>query len=109
MFTPILCYLILIYTLPCSFAVNSVESEDDSVIDLSHLGSRLYGRPKIVVQQARVLSENFGNPEEKGPYLEGDLLVPRTFARNGVKNEALKWKGGEVPYVISGRFSELAN
>lgn len=45
-----------------------------------------------------------GNPEEQGPYIEGDLILAE--ARNGVTSSDLKWNKGIVPYEIRGSFSE---
>jgi hypothetical protein len=75
---------------------------DDEKIDLSHFDSALFGEPieSNVMNRAR----RFGNPEEHGPYLEGDLLMPT--GRNGVKLESQRWRNGEVPYEIRGSFSE---
>lgn len=46
------------------------------------------------------------NPEEMGDYAEGDILIP-TLARNGVKEETLKWQNGHVPYEIDSSFSKF--
>lgn len=46
------------------------------------------------------------NPEEMGDYAEGDILIP-TLARNGVKEETLKWKNGHVPYEVDSSFSKF--
>jgi hypothetical protein len=74
---------------------------DDEQIDLSDLGDDIYGKP--VVSNARNSRRQYGNPEERGPYLEGDLLNP-TSNRNGIKSESLRWKNREVPYEIGGGF-----
>lgn len=78
------------------------ESKDS--IDLSQLGQDLYGSP--VENNGTITIDPKKNPEEFGPYLEGDLLVP-IKARNGMKSESLRWKNGEVPYIIRGRYSKL--
>lgn len=100
MFTHILCYFYLICTLPLCIRTNSLEEDD--VIDLSHLGSKLFGSPNY--DFANEINED--HPEEQGPYLQGDLLIPRGNQRNGMKSEATRWKNGEIPYVIRGRFSK---
>lgn len=74
--------------------------EEEETIDLKHLGPRLFGKP--IENNGLVINSNF---EEVGPYLEGDLLVP-VSARNGMKSESLRWKKGEIPYIIRGRYSE---
>ncbi|KOB67471.1 Metalloendopeptidase, partial [Operophtera brumata] len=39
------------------------------------------------------------NPEEMGEYGEGDMLIPRgPYARNGVREQALLWTNGHIPY-----------
>lgn len=88
-----------------TFLLGSVfgRPQNDEKIDLSRLGSQLYGNP--VENNGTIVMDPKRNPEEFGPYLEGDLLVP-IHARNGMKNEALRWKNGEIPYVIRGRYSE---
>ena len=45
------------------------------------------------------------NPEEMGPYVEGDLYQPE-LAKNAVKFKSRKWAKGVVPYKISGSFSK---
>ncbi|CAG9807550.1 unnamed protein product [Chironomus riparius] len=49
-------------------------------------------------------TDHFGNPEEQGPYFEGDIIVSneRTF----FTRQAKKWKHGIIPYKISGSFTE---
>lgn len=86
---------------PLHLSMNIVDGDR---IDLSHLGSKLFGKP--VENDGENFGETDENPEEIGPYLEGDLLVP-SEARNGMKAESLRWKNGEVPFEIRGSFSEL--
>lgn len=76
---------------------------DDEQIDLSVLGADIYGKP--VASNARNNRRMYGNPEEKGPYLEGDLLIP-VSNKNGIKSQTLRWKNHEVPYEISNGFSK---
>lgn len=45
-----------------------------------------------------------GNPEEQGPYLEGDIMVPE--ARNGVTSKSQLWDKATVPYELGASFSE---
>ncbi|KAG5682266.1 hypothetical protein PVAND_011630 [Polypedilum vanderplanki] len=106
MFTPVLCCFIIIYTLQQLVFTSPIESEDViDVIDLSHLGARLYGKPDYNFgKEFNTININ-DNPEEKGPYLEGDLLMLQNLSRNGMKNEVLRWKGGEIPYIIRGKFN----
>lgn len=46
-----------------------------------------------------------GNPEEQGPYLEGDIMLPE--ARNGVTSPSQLWEKAIVPYDLSGSFSKF--
>lgn len=77
--------------------------EDDDKIDLSQIGWRLYGKPMDNTHRMHV--ERWGNPEERGPYFEGDLLNPNS-PKNGIKHESYRWKNREIPYEIKGGFSE---
>ncbi|XP_073819300.1 zinc metalloproteinase nas-14 [Musca autumnalis] len=51
------------------------------------------------------------NPEETGPYIEGDIrddnniYRKHAFHRNGILNPSLRWPNGTVPYVIQGSFT----
>lgn len=45
-----------------------------------------------------------GNPEEQGPYFEGDLIM--TEGRNGVTSATQLWTKAKVPFEMSGSFSE---
>lgn len=85
------------------FSINWTQ-QVDNVIDISHLGANLFGKP---IETNKQLSVNGGeNPEERGSYLEGDLLHPSS-TKNGMKAEAYRWKDGIVPYEIRGSYSEL--
>lgn len=75
----------------------------DYVIDLSHYGPRLFGKP--ISSNGSLLVNESVNPEEQGSYLEGDLLHPST-AKNGMKAEAYRWKDGVVPFEIKGSYCE---
>lgn len=46
----------------------------------------------------------YGYPEERGPYPEGDLLIP--VSKNGIKSEAYRWTNGIIPYEIQSGFSK---
>lgn len=87
-----------------SFA-KTLESEEDK-IDLSHLGSRLFGNP--IENDAKTWNDGKGNPEERGSYLQGDLLITLQ-GRNGMKSESLRWKNAEVPFEIHGSFSKFCD
>lgn len=47
----------------------------------------------------------YGNPEERGPYPEGDLVIP--VSKNGIKAEAYRWNNAVIPYEIQSGFSKL--
>ncbi|CAB0014204.1 unnamed protein product, partial [Nesidiocoris tenuis] len=52
-------------------------------------------------------SRTSSNPEELGTYVEGDILFPEShISRNGLSSMSYHWPDGQVPYVISGEFSE---
>lgn len=59
-----------------------------------------------VAYNARMNGGRYGNPEERGPYFEGDMLMP-LGGRSGMKSEAYRWARGEIPYEISEAFSRL--
>lgn len=86
--------------------LNEIET-DDLVIDLTDLDASAYGNP-IEESDTRLLRVDLNNtnPEEIGPYLEGDILIPRPEPRSGMKKKSLRWKNGRVPYVISEDFGE---
>ncbi|XP_059611782.1 hatching enzyme 1.2-like [Phlebotomus argentipes] len=75
-------------------------------IDLSFLGPGIFGVPNEKIGKVLENFANFqGNPEEQGSYLEGDLLIPVSRARNGLVAQATRWPNGVVPYEIQGSFS----
>lgn len=89
---------------------NRIDTDTD-VIDLSQYGSAIFGVP----------SNNTGNrvahydptrdqlnPEEMGEYLEGDILMPPDFARNGLIASSSHWPGAVVPFEITGYFSKYS-
>jgi Astacin (Peptidase family M12A) len=46
------------------------------------------------------------NPEELGPYLEGDMIQTQKQGRNGMIEDIYHWPYGIVPYVINGTFDD---
>lgn len=50
-------------------------------------------------------AEHFGNPEEQGPYFEGDIILP--IGRAFFTRQARKWDDGVIPFEISGSFSKF--
>lgn len=87
-----------------AFAEAFPATQDDDKIDLSFYGKRIYGNPDH--EFGKILNSLEGNPEEQGPYLEGDMLVTKKqLDRNGMKSEATRWKNGVIPYEIRGSFS----
>lgn len=94
------------------FTGNSLNDEEEDIIDLSHLGGDLYGEPDNKtgdIVAAYNPSESNANPEELGNYLEGDMLMPRAMSRNGLTASTAKWPGGVVPYEIRGSFGKHLN
>ncbi|XP_073820038.1 hatching enzyme 1.2-like [Musca autumnalis] len=86
------------------------ETRDPNVFDLSVYGSSLYRIPDYN-KTARLLEEYEAesavvNPEELGPYLEGDILMPQTsvILKNGLVSTATRWPNGIVPYEIGAHF-----
>lgn len=77
--------------------------EDDEKIDISQFGLDLFGKP--IAFNERDFRRQSGNPEERGPYLEGDLLIP-IKSKNGISSQAYRWPNKQIPYEISGRFSK---
>ena len=49
-------------------------------------------------------TEHEENPEEQGPYFEGDIIFPN--ARASLSRPAKKWRKGIIPYEITGSFSK---
>lgn len=84
-------------------------SRDDNVdmIDLSHYGSSIFREPN---NQTGLLLSSYDpntdtrNPEEIGEYLEGDILIPPSQARNGLIAMTSHWPGAIVPFEIRGYF-----
>lgn len=74
----------------------------DEFIDLSHYGMEIFGKP--IKQNSRKNAANHGNAEERGPYLEGDLLIPIN-SKNGIQSQSRRWPKGIIPYEIIGSFS----
>lgn len=69
-----------------------------------------FNKTSYFVTGLRLLeSENAdGNPEEKGSYLEGDILFPIDGSqRNGLVSESYRWPNGHVPFQIKGIYSKL--
>ena len=91
--------------------VNILDEDDDYIIDLSQFGSRIFGSPITSNENGPTGNANFqqsDNPEESGPYLQGDLLIPST-QRNGMRAESYRWRNGEIPFEIKGSFSKFSN
>lgn len=87
----------------CCVVARAVKVDDDK-IDLSHFGLRMFGEP--IPNNERNRARRFGNPEEHGPYLEGDLLIPYE-GRNGISLESARWPNREIPYEIQRGFSKF--
>lgn len=91
-----------------AFEENRLDGDADS-IDLSQYGSSIYRQPSNETGY-RVANYNPDvdglNPEEMGDYLEGDMVVPADFGRNGLIAQSSHWPDGIVPFEISGYFSK---
>lgn len=78
---------------------------DDSVKDVLKLALMIPDNESGV--KVAQWTENMNvNPEELGNYLEGDIMVTESTARNGAKDPKLRWPNRVIPYVIKGNFSE---
>lgn len=83
------------------------EDEDVEMIDLSHYGSSIFREPN---NETGLLVASYDpntdtrNPEEIGDYLEGDILIPPSQARNGLIAITSHWPSAIVPFEISGYF-----
>lgn len=87
---------------------NEVDSDNDFAIDLSEFGAKIYGSPSKAAGEllANVADLNNTNPEELGPYLEGDVLIPRAEPRSGMRAMSYRWSQGRIPFAITGSFSD---
>lgn len=82
------------------------ETPNDDLIDLSHYGLDIFGKP--IAFNSRKKAASHGNAEEKGPYLEGDLLIPIN-SKNGIQSQSRRWPKAQIPYEIIGSFSNYIN
>lgn len=90
------------------YPFNFLDLEDlNEVIDLSSLGPAAYGEPRKESGDAVALwsESSLMNPEEVGSYVEGDILLSSSRARNGVKEQSFLWPKGHIPYLIDGYFN----
>lgn len=90
---------------------NSID-DDATYIDLSQYGKSIFGVPSNKTGQLIASydphSSGF-NPEELGEYLEGDMLMPPDFGRNGLIASSTHWPNGVVPFEISGYFGNSSH
>lgn len=100
----------VIFALFKLFASLPIEDRNTAVsLDLSRFGADIYNTPSELAGRNLkdwTKSGKKGNPEEQGPYFEGDIMLD-VETRNGVILEARKWKDGKIPYEIKGSFSKL--
>lgn len=87
-----------------NFLLHCLAGTPEDFIDLSHYGIDIYGKP--IAHNSRRYAANHGNAEERGPYLEGDLLIPIN-PKNGIQLKSLRWPKGQIPYEIIGSFSNF--
>lgn len=96
--------LVAIFSI-CYLNTLSASPLNDEVIDLSQYGSRMYGFPSEVAGQLVANADlTKSNPEELGPYVEGDILIPRPASKNGIIGESFRWPKGVIPFEISPTF-----
>lgn len=100
------CSILICYSAALPLDDNAIPKfKRNDVIDLSHYGSRMYGVPSEEAGRAVAESDPTKiNPEELGPYVEGDILIPRPAGKNGIIGEAYRWPKGKIPYEISPSF-----
>lgn len=79
-------------------------------IDLPSFGRSLIGTPSTDVGQSLTKwmqsSTRYGNAEEIGSYMEGDILFPNGQSRNGIRPEVFRWPNGHIPFEVRGKFSK---
>ncbi|GBP54866.1 Zinc metalloproteinase nas-14 [Eumeta japonica] len=94
--------------LPAEIDDSENSIDDDGRIDLSYLGSGVFGQPSNDSGAAleQWSESSLMNPEEMGEYAEGDILIPTARGRNGINAESARWPDGIVPYVIEGHFNQ---
>lgn len=86
---------------------NQVDGDLES-IDLSQYGSSIYRIPsnETGYRVANYNPDDGMNPEELGDYLEGDMVMPHDFGRNGLIAASSHWPNGIVPFEINGDYCE---
>ncbi|BES89734.1 metalloendopeptidase activity [Nesidiocoris tenuis] len=105
----LVCVLEAFFDLPY---VGATDSDDIDAVTkhLRVFGDSLYQEPSSEVGDLVNnwdASRTSSNPEELGTYVEGDILFPEShISRNGLSSMSYHWPDGQVPYVISGEFSE---
>jgi hypothetical protein len=76
---------VLIHAFPVDVLIDEPNFNDD-VIDLTRFGDSIYGDPSEEV--GKIVNDwtpdSNVNPEELGTYLEGDMLITNSDARNGI-------------------------
>lgn len=97
--------VIVLHGLVAAFAVAS-PLFDGEEIPTAQYGARMYGLPDLEFgKKLDELDVTQTNPEEIGPYLEGDMLIPGPVPKNGIVGNAYRWPNGRIPYVIAPTFS----
>lgn len=83
-------------------------------MDFSQLGEELYhvekknNSVKLLQEWPSKEDDESMNPEEMGPFVQGDLYQPE-IGKNAVKFKSKKWKYAIVPYKISDKFGKYAS
>lgn len=96
---------VVIFSVCCLYIFAAASPLGNEVIDLSHYGSRIYGFPSEEAgHQLAKANLSKSNPEELGPYVEGDILIPRQTPRNGIIGESYRWPQGIIPFDIAPKF-----
>lgn len=87
--------------------------DDDDEIDLDAFRTQMHGHPdgKTGERLRNWSAFNKSNPEELGPYMEGDILVPinqTSGSRNGMVSKSYRWPNAVIPYEIVGPYDSRA-
>lgn len=92
---------ILLRVLGCIAALPLTEENNENIVlnEPSEIGGRIL--------ETWLKDGMIGNPEEQGPYFEGDLIM--TEGRNGVTSTEQLWTKAIVPFQIAGSFSKKKN
>lgn len=101
--------LLTIVALSSAFPLVENMQSDLGYNDLTQYGRRFFGNPDYSSAERipNYVPMTNQNPEELGPYLEGDIVIPLGQTRNALSHIKYHWPDAIVPYLIEGDFSEI--